>query len=139
MKKRIFFAILIVTICINCSGCYLFTPFARIPKPAGFNHLWTEETEGQLFPLKLDPKNIYGMGLTYTSHLKETGSEFNPDKPPPVFRKSLLSLNQSGKPVNMPTKEDLINCAEGIETGLGEKVDKKFEKLSPLLIEHFEQ
>ena len=133
MKKRISFLFLAVTACIFCSGCYLFTPLSRIPKPANFHYLWTEEADGQVVPLQLNPKNIYGMGLTYAAHLRETGSKFDPDKPPPVFKKARISLNQSGAPVKMPTRHDIISCAETIERGLGERVDKEFKELISLL------
>lgn len=134
MKPSILFiTLLILIISLICSGCHLFTPLSRLPSPANFYCLGTQENEGQLFPLVLQPKHIYGMGLTYATHFKETGSEFDPDNPPPVFKKALVSLNRSGAPVNVPTRQDLIKCAECIEPGLGKKIDKKFKQLPPLL------
>ena len=133
MRQSTLFISLLILISLICSGCYLFTPLSRLPLPANFYCLGTQENEGGLLPLTLQPKHIYGVGLTYATHLKETGSEFDPDKPPPIFKKEIVSLNRSGAPVNVPTRQDLIACAEHIEPGLGMKIDKKFKQLPPLL------
>ena len=133
MKRKIFLAVLVVTVCVNCSGCYLFTPSARIPKPTHFTYLHNVKTDGRLLPLELNPKNIYGMGLTYAAHLRETGQEFDGDKPPPVFKKALTALNLHGDPVSIPSKKALIESAELMEAGLGEKLEGELENLNPLL------
>jgi 2-keto-4-pentenoate hydratase/2-oxohepta-3-ene-1,7-dioic acid hydratase in catechol pathway len=132
MKKSIF-VISIGVIAITCSGCLQFAKRSSVPRPASFMHLWKGGEEGGLMPLELDPKNIYGMGLTYASHLKETGSGFDPNEPPPVFRKSLISLNRTGKSIKIPTRDDLITSAERLEPGLGAEVDKRYDRLSALL------
>ena len=131
VKIRVIAAAILIS--FTTSGCYLFTPLSRIPKPASFYHLDPQKGEGELFNLELNPERIYGMGLTYAAHLRETGMKFDPDIPPPVFKKSLTSLNKAGNPVKIPDRQDLINAAENIETGLGEKIDKEFESLPPLL------
>lgn len=133
MKRNIFFINLLILISLISSGCYLFTPLSRLPSPANFYCLGIEKKEGELSPLELQPKHIYGIGLTYATHLRETGTEFDPDKPPPVFKKELVSLNRSGAPVNVPTRQDLLSCAERIEPGLGKRIDKKFKQLPPFL------
>ena len=48
------------------------------------------------------PRNIYGMGLTYSQHLQETAATFDPDVPPPIFKKSLNSLSFDGEKVKIP-------------------------------------
>jgi 2-keto-4-pentenoate hydratase/2-oxohepta-3-ene-1,7-dioic acid hydratase in catechol pathway len=49
---------------------------------------------------------------SYATHLKEAGSKFNMDTPPPVFKKALISLNQSGEPVKIPDRQALVDCAD---------------------------
>lgn len=127
------FVTLLILLSLICPGCYLFTPLSHLPSPANFYCLGTQKNEGELLPLRLQPKHIYGVGLTYTTHLRETGSKFEPDKLPPVFKKELVSLNRSGAPVNVPARQTLIKCAERIEPGLGRKIDKEFKHLPPLL------
>jgi 2-keto-4-pentenoate hydratase/2-oxohepta-3-ene-1,7-dioic acid hydratase in catechol pathway len=133
MRYLTFFLILIAVICLSCSVCRSFNSSAQAPKPANFNCLGAREGDGQLLPLELKPKHIYGLGLTYAAHLKETGSKFNRDTPPPVFKKAPISLNQSGEPVKIPGRQALIDCADSIEAGLGKKIAKKFNTLPSLL------
>lgn len=133
IRKRICYTVVILLLCPAVSGCYLFTPIARIPRPANFNCLNSGIDEGEIVPLELAPSRIYGMGLTYATHLKEIGAEFDPKTPAAVFKKALTSLNRSGSPVRVPDRQALIECAEEIEPGLGKTVDKKFRNLPPLL------
>ena len=133
MKPGRIFISLLISITLIYSGCYLFTPLSRLPSPADFYCLGIQKNEGRLSPLELQPGHIYGIGLTYAAHLRETGTEFDPDKPPPVFKKELISLNRSGEPIKIPARQDLIKCAESIEPGLGKEIDKKFKRLPPLL------
>ncbi|MEE8359587.1 MAG: fumarylacetoacetate hydrolase family protein [Candidatus Omnitrophota bacterium] len=122
---------LAANICL--SGCLAHTGSLGAPNPANFAYLWTEESHGEIVPLNLDPRNIYGMGLTYASHLKGTGQKFDPEVPPPVFKKDLAALNRDGSPVEIPTRDEIIAMAEKIEPGLGEKIDRRFKKMLPLL------
>jgi 2-keto-4-pentenoate hydratase/2-oxohepta-3-ene-1,7-dioic acid hydratase in catechol pathway len=133
VRRLAILCILIIAACLACSAFYALAFSYTIPKPADFNCLVAQAGDGELLPLKLDPKHIYGLGLTYATHLKETGSKFNRDTPPPVFKKSLTSLNPLGEPVNIPARQSLIDSADNIEAGLGAEIDKKFTKLPPLL------
>lgn len=134
MKLRIssFVGVLLVLSLFSC-GCYLFTPLSRVPRPADFLFKWTDPADGRFEKLELAPGNIYGMGLTYAQHLKETGSEFDPGAPPPVFRKDAIALNDTGSPVKIPGRAAIIAAADEIEQGLGEKIDEDFEQLHALL------
>ena len=133
MFKRGMVLTLLLAANIGLSGCLAYTGSLRAPSPANFAYLWTEESHGEIVPLDLNPRNIYGMGLTYASHLKETGQGFDPDVPPPVFKKDLVALNRDSSPVEIPTRDEIIAKAEKIEPGLGEKIDKRFKKMLPLL------
>jgi 2-keto-4-pentenoate hydratase/2-oxohepta-3-ene-1,7-dioic acid hydratase in catechol pathway len=133
MKRLTILLALTVAVCMAYSGYHSFALSSQSPKPADFNCLGTREGDGQLLPLELSPKHIYGLGLTYATHLKETGSKFNRSTPPPVFKKALISINRSGEPVKIPDRQALIDCADSIESGLGKNIDKKFDELPPLL------
>lgn len=130
-RIRLIALLLIIFMC--CPGCYLFTPMSHMPTPASFHCLPTESSSGRLSALSLNPDRIYGMGLTYATHLRETGSRFDPSVPPPVFIKSSSALNMASEPVRAPSMQDLISAAEAIEPGLGREVKERFPELSSLL------
>jgi 2-keto-4-pentenoate hydratase/2-oxohepta-3-ene-1,7-dioic acid hydratase in catechol pathway len=113
-----------------CAGC---AQLWSIPRPADFDCLELDERHGWLVPLELQPGRIYGLGLTYASHARETGSSLDPAPPPPVFRKGIGSLNLLGSPVRVPSRGEIIAALEEVEPGLGGRVDAKFEYLPPLL------
>ncbi len=117
-------------------GGYLFIPpcYDQL-KPADFDCLTSAEDEGDLLPLALNPKNIYGMGLTYSEHIKETASPYNPQTPPVIFRKERISLGPAGGEVKVPARQEVLAKIEQVEKGLGRKLDEKFETL-PLLLDY---
>jgi hypothetical protein len=56
-------------------GLYIFLiPHYPHLRPAYFEPLPTGSNDGRLVPLTLKPNAIYGMGLTYSTHIKETAS-----------------------------------------------------------------
>ncbi|MFC2149671.1 fumarylacetoacetate hydrolase family protein [Candidatus Auribacterota bacterium] len=133
MIRTVHYSIILAIAWLYCSGCAMVASHPSGPQPAQFNCLATGKDDGQLVPLVLHPKHIYGMGLTYAKHIVETGSEYDPKTTPPVFIKSLVSLNQDLLPVKVPLRKDLIACAEKTESGLGSIIEKKYENLPPLL------
>jgi len=56
MKKKEWLLIAIIFLLFNSSGCGLFTPLARIPKPADFGRLWSPEKEGRVYPADYAPR-----------------------------------------------------------------------------------
>ena len=116
-----------------CVSCCSFRLLSHQPRPADFHCLGLHKRDGRLQPLTLQPANIYGLGLTYAAHIKETSSRFDPDTPPPIFKKATASLNRTGSHVKVPSREELLDVLEGLEPGLGKKVDKNFKELPPLL------
>jgi len=79
-----------------------------------------------------DITEIYGVGLSYAEHIAETGGDWEPDSPPPVFRKSLGALNRNGV-VPYPTRQDFLNMAEKVEPGLGKILEARFSEIVPLI------
>lgn len=92
-----------------------------------------DERSGRFQRLTLDPKRIYGLGLTYASHIAETGARFDAGEPPPVFKKPLRALDQAGSPVRMPSRDDLLETLDRLEPGLGEEASRRFPGLPALL------
>jgi len=113
--------------------CYLLRPVSNIPEPAEFTCLKMNQgrfmSRGSLPP----PHNIYGMGLTYRKHLQETSTEFDPNVPPPIFKKKHQSLTSDGSEVQLPSTEEMIEATAELEEDVGEKLRADFAQLSPML------
>ena len=112
---------------------YLFRPVSNIPKPAAFACVAIKD--GKFIPkADLPPaQHIYGMGLTYSQHLKETATEFDADVPPPIFKKKLHSVTSNQSKVKLPTRAQLIAATKELENQVADKLNKGFENLSPML------
>lgn len=114
---------------------FLFRPLAHSPQPADFNCLSTDSSDGEMISLKLIPVHIYGIGLSYKKHIEETSSNFDPMLAPPVFIKHTRSLNQTSETVKIPSREEAMSMLEGLEQGLGKRVDLEYKDF-PLLIDY---
>jgi 2-keto-4-pentenoate hydratase/2-oxohepta-3-ene-1,7-dioic acid hydratase (catechol pathway) len=133
MRRLSVLLTLVAATCLSCSGCSPSASSSQAPRPANFNCLEAKEGDGRLLSLEIAPRYIYGTGLTYASHLIETGSKFDKDAPPPIFKKALVSLNLSCESVKIPDRQALVDCANDVEAGLGQKLADKFDNLPPLL------
>jgi 2-keto-4-pentenoate hydratase/2-oxohepta-3-ene-1,7-dioic acid hydratase in catechol pathway len=111
-------------------GYYLLRPLANKPAPARFHYYDMEQ--GSYVPLE-PPPQAFGVGLSYAAHIEETASEFDPDAPPPIFRKHRDALARTGATVVTPGTEALIAAAESLEQGLGESLRNARSDLSALL------
>ena len=74
-------------------------------KPAQFSCL--KQDQGHFIDNTLQPKNIYGVGLTYAKHINETASDFDTTVGPPVFRKSSSSFVKGDALV---ASHPIVNC-----------------------------
>ena len=112
---------------------YLFRPMNNIPDPASFTCI--DMTEGHFIPFDSLPKakNIYGMGLTYSDHLRETAAEFDPSIPPPIFKKKLSSLTRTGSSVSIPSSAELRNYVGELETEVSERLITDFPDITAML------
>ncbi|MBW1876010.1 MAG: hypothetical protein JRI98_11685, partial [Deltaproteobacteria bacterium] len=95
---------------------YLFRPLSRKPQPARF--LCYDIAEGSYLPLD-PPPQAFGIGLSYAAHIEETASKFDPNAPPPIFRKHPRALVRTGAEVVMPGTNELVAAADSLERGLG--------------------
>jgi 2-keto-4-pentenoate hydratase/2-oxohepta-3-ene-1,7-dioic acid hydratase in catechol pathway len=126
-----FWAALIgVVILLGVLVVYLFRPLAHKPEPAALDCL--DIAEGSYQPLET-PGHIYGVGLSYAGHIRETASEFDPEQPPPIFEKSLRSLAVDGDEVRIPGSDAIFEAAEAIEPGLAARLRDRFETIPSLL------
>ncbi|MBI38430.1 MAG: hypothetical protein CMF59_02445 [Leptospiraceae bacterium] len=132
MWKRIVPGLLIgITIPFILLFIYLFRPLSHTPSPASFN--CANIADGTFQKFEPNPVHIYGIGLSYSQHIEETASSFEPAEPPPIFEKSQIALNTDGQSIAMPTRTDLMEALESFEPGLGSKVDANFPELPVLL------
>jgi 2-keto-4-pentenoate hydratase/2-oxohepta-3-ene-1,7-dioic acid hydratase in catechol pathway len=81
---------------------------------------------GEFIDFTLAPNRIYGAALTYRSHIKETGELFRPDLSPPIFRKSLGTLNGHRETVKFPSTEEMVRVLDALEPGLGGETAGRF-------------
>jgi len=134
MRSRMFVAQRICLVCLLYMFGFLCTACGTAPIPFNGQILHAgEEKEGHWQTLK--PENvtaIFGIGLSYAKHIEETGEDWKPDEPPPVFRKSLGSLNR-GVVVAYPSRQDFLDMADSVEHGLGSVLEKRFTTIDPLV------
>jgi 2-keto-4-pentenoate hydratase/2-oxohepta-3-ene-1,7-dioic acid hydratase in catechol pathway len=121
---------IVVLLAIVALGYYLFRPLAHKPKPGAF-HCY-DFARGSYVPLD-PPPQAFGVGLSYAAHIEETASKFDPEAPPPIFRKHPSALVRTGAEVAMPGTDELLAAAESLEPGLGKVVREEREELSALL------
>lgn len=92
------------------AACALSACADRGPMPAA--HTCLDLAAGDTLPLT-PPTVVWGAGLTYAAHLRETGQ--SGDGPPPVFAKEWSPTTAS---VAVPSREALIEKMEQTEPGL---------------------
>lgn len=124
----------IVIVIVLGAVSYIFWPMINSPIPANFECLPIENTTGKLVPLQLDYNNVYGIALTYSGIIYQTGSEYHPESIPPVFRKLQQAIN-TGSVVKYPNQKTLLDQIEKIEAGLSKKLKDEFQIL-PALVDY---
>lgn len=86
---------------------HLFRPFLSYPSAATLQCL--DPGAGHFEPLG-EPHVVYGLGLSYAGHIAESPGLYDPDAPPPTFKKHPHTVNHSDV-VPYPTRADLIEAA----------------------------
>ena len=61
--------------------------------------------------LPMSPRRVLAFGLTYASHLRETGSAIDLEAPPVLFEKNPRAISPAGADtVAIPTRDDLLRA-----------------------------
>ena len=132
----IIYAVVFILASLICLFIYLFSP-NPMPSVPDFDCVGISADDGILKPLNLNPRHIYGIGLSYSSHIQETASNFNINVPPPIFIKNIRTINQSEEPIKIPSFEDMSKIFELIEPGLSKKIGRKLDgKELPALLDY---
>ncbi|VAV93333.1 Fumarylacetoacetate hydrolase family protein [hydrothermal vent metagenome] len=109
----------------------LFKPLDHEPVPAKFTCLNLGEGEHILSP-ELSGR-VYGVGLSYAGHIKETASDFSPDIAPPIFVKAPHSILRDGGKVAVPSSQEIFAALDRLEPGLGGKLEAIYPKMPAML------
>lgn len=127
-RKNLVLFCTVFTFIMNITGC----SSNPVPFP-GHSYHPGQEKEGHWQQLSIDEiTDIFGVGLSYVQHIKETASSWTPDLPPPVFRKALTALNR-GTNIAYPSRQDFLAMAEEVEAGLAAKISSQFDEIDVLL------
>jgi 2-keto-4-pentenoate hydratase/2-oxohepta-3-ene-1,7-dioic acid hydratase in catechol pathway len=110
---------------------YLDRELSQEIKPAKFSCL--TQDQGHFIEETLQPKNIYGVGLTYAKHINETASDFDLAIGPPIFRKSSSSYVKGDSLVVIPSHSELLKSLNELEPGIDIALHNKDIKLLALL------
>jgi 2-keto-4-pentenoate hydratase/2-oxohepta-3-ene-1,7-dioic acid hydratase in catechol pathway len=134
-KLKIIQIVITVSFAISMPVFLLFIYLNReLPQeiqPAQFSCL--KQDQGHFIEHTLQPKNIYGVGLTYAKHINETASDFDFAVGPPVFRKSSSSFVKGDTLVAMPSHSKMLKSLNELEPGIDIAIHNKEIKLLALL------
>lgn len=108
---------------------FLFRPFLHYPEPAALTCL--DPNTGRTAPLG-PPAEVYGLGLSYAGHIAESPGLYDPDAPPPVFRKRPHTVNTSYA-VPYPSREMLLRAAANVDEAHAAALDRSLPEVPPLL------
>jgi 2-keto-4-pentenoate hydratase/2-oxohepta-3-ene-1,7-dioic acid hydratase in catechol pathway len=100
-------------------------------QPAKFSCL--TQDQGHFIEETLQPKQIYGVGLTYAKHINETASDFDLAIGPPIFKKSSSSYVNGDSLVAIPSHSELLKSLNELEPGIDIALHNKEIKLLALL------
>jgi len=111
---------------------FVFWPAAHTPIPAPSECLSLDGDAGKLVPLAVDRDQLYGVALTYPGIIRQGGYDYDPQTPPPIFRKLAPALSMGGD-VKYPTQHEMLVTIETLEPGLAGQLRAKFTALPVLL------
>lgn len=134
MYKIIKYFIAIIIAVATGAGSYIFWPMTHTPTSANFECLPVDNKNGKLAPLQFDSNSVYGVALTYPGIIYQSGSEYNPEIRPPVFRKLQRSII-TGHVVKYPNLETLLNRIKAIEADLPNTLQDRF-KILPAMVDY---
>jgi len=110
---------------------YLFRPFLVLPSPA--NVACLDPSAGRFVPLP-EPREVYGLGLSYAGHIAESPGLYEPGEPPPVFRKGQRSVNRTGE-IPVPDRGVVLETLSALDSKNATALARRFEEI-PLLLDY---
>jgi 2-keto-4-pentenoate hydratase/2-oxohepta-3-ene-1,7-dioic acid hydratase in catechol pathway len=133
MRKLMLRGIVLTMAAIIILLIYLFRPPSDLPVPAG--HQCLDLGDG-LF-VAMDslpvPGNMFGLGLTYAAHIRETASRYDPSQPPPVFQLRPESFNRDDSLINIPSTGGIIRAAATIQPEITDELKERFASIDALM------
>ena len=125
LRRAILILSSLVIACICLVGVLFVSCETSLPAPPTFAK--ARATGGTFTAMNLAPKRIFGMGLTYPGHIRNTTGSFDPDAIPPVFRKRTALRLKSNSAVTIPTQKDLYAMLDTVEPGLAKTVREQLD------------
>ena len=126
MKKALLVSACVLLGLLAILAIYLLRPLEHEPRPADFQCLALDGGRFEPFTPEATEREptVIGVGLSYSKHLNETASSFDPASGPPVFRKDARPLAAKSGAVRMPQAEELLAAMEAFEPGLADLAHK---------------
>jgi len=129
-----FFKYLALSLAALMAGlaAFIFWPVLHTPVPAPSVCLSLKGDAGKLLPLVVDRDQLYGVALTYPGIIRQGGYDYDPQVPPPVFRKLAPALNRGGE-IKYPAQHEILEMVDTLEPGLANRLQAKFPVIPVLL------
>ena len=86
MKNSLKAALAVLILLLTLGANAVFAPFASYPDPARVSCLPTGAEHGEYRAMPVKSEHIIGLGLTYSTHIKETAAVYEPGRPPVFFQ-----------------------------------------------------
>lgn len=131
LKRRTFAFSAGLFLCALVVFLYLNRPLPEEIKAADFTCL--QSTQGVFTKQFPKIKRIFGIGLSYANHINETASSFNSSSSPPVFVKSLKSLNSESNTLILPDRQVIEARLTDLDKSLPSHLDKREIEIETLL------
>ena len=126
-----YLALLLPALMVGLAG-FVFWPALHNPVPAPSACLSLNGDAGKLLPLAVDRDQLYGVALTYPGIIRQGGYDYDPQIPPPIFRKLAPALNMGGE-IKYPAQHEILEMIDTLEPGLANRLRAKFPTIPVLL------
>jgi 2-keto-4-pentenoate hydratase/2-oxohepta-3-ene-1,7-dioic acid hydratase in catechol pathway len=126
-----YLTLLLLVLIVGLAG-FVFWPALHSPVPAPSACLSLNGDAGKLVPLAVDRDQLYGVALTYPGIIRQGGYDYDPQIPPPIFRKLAPALSMGGE-IKYPAKHVILEMIDALEPGLANRLKEKFPALPVLL------
>ncbi len=134
LLRVLFVTIGIIAVSILAVTSYIFWPMQYIPTPANSECLTMDGDKGNLVPIEFDINHIYGIAMSYSGIINQSGSEYHPEIMPPVFRKLSQAVNTNDF-VKYPDNKIILDMISKIEPDMSIALQDKFEEI-PVLMDY---